>query len=77
MMRGTDETSESVFSCVDIEERIPPRHTLRKIRQVVNYALASIDAEFEALYTDFGHTSVRPERLIRASLPQIAVSVRS
>tara|TARA_R110002012_G_scaffold152909_5_gene312849 strand:+ start:1283 stop:1462 length:180 start_codon:yes stop_codon:yes gene_type:complete len=27
------------------------RHSLRKIRQVVNDALASLDAEFEALYT--------------------------
>jgi transposase len=33
---------------------------------VVNEALASLDAEFEALYTDFGRPSVPPERLIRA-----------
>lgn len=39
-MRGTDETSGSLFSYVDLEERIPPRHPLRKIRQVVNDALA-------------------------------------
>lgn len=30
-MRGTDETSESLFSYVDLEDRIPPRHPLRKI----------------------------------------------
>ncbi len=35
-MRGADETSGSLFSYVDLEERIPPRHPLRKIRQVVN-----------------------------------------
>ena len=35
-MRGTDETSGSLFSYVDLEERIPPRHPLRRIRQVVN-----------------------------------------
>jgi len=49
MMRGTDETSVALFSYVDLEERIPPRHPLRKIRQVVNDALASLDAEFECL----------------------------
>ena len=76
-MRGTDETSGSLFSYVDLEERIPPRHPLRKIRQVVNDALASLDAEFEALYTDFGRPSIPPERLIRASLLQILFSVRS
>ncbi len=77
MMRGTDEKSGSLFSYVDLEERIPPRHPLRKIKQVVNDALASLDAEFEALYTDFGRPSIPPERLIRASLLQILFSVRS
>ncbi|MFN3646737.1 MAG: IS5/IS1182 family transposase, partial [Gemmobacter sp.] len=46
-MRGTDGASGSLFSYVDLEERIPARHPLRKIRQVVNEALASLDAEFE------------------------------
>lgn len=76
-MRGTDETSGSLFSYVDLEERIPARHPLRKIRQVVNDALASLDAEFETLYTDFGRPSIPPERLVRASLLQILFSVRS
>ncbi len=40
-------------------------------------ALASLDAEFEVLYTDFGRPSIAPERLIRASLLQILFSVRS
>jgi transposase len=77
VMRGADETSGSLFSYVDLEARIPARHPLRKIRQVVNEALASLDAEFVALYTDFGRPSIPPERLIRASLLQILFSVRS
>ena len=77
MMRGTDETSGSLFSYVDLEARIPARHPLRKIRQVVNEALASLDGEFDALYTDFGRPSIPPERLIRASLIQILFSIRS
>lgn len=76
-MRGSDETKGSLFSYVDLEARIPAQHPLRKIRQVVNDALASLDAEFEALYTDFGRPSIAPERLIRASLIQILFSVRS
>jgi len=76
-MRGADETSGSLFSYVDLEARIPARHPLRKIRQVVNEALAGLDAEFAALYTDFGRPSIPPERLIRASLIQILFSVRS
>ena len=77
MMRGTDETSGSLFSYVDLEARVPARHPLRKIRQVVNAALASLDGEFAALYTDFGRPSIAPERLIRASLLHILFSVRS
>ncbi len=49
IMRGTDETSGSLFSYVDLEDRIPARHPLRKIRQVVNDALASLDEDFDRL----------------------------
>src|SRR6056297_1813490 len=77
MMRGTDEASGSLFSYVNLEERVPAGHPLRKIRQIVNDALASLDAEFGALYTDFGRPSIAPERLIRASLLQILFSIRS
>ena len=40
MLRGTDEASRSLFSYVDLEARVPARHPLRKIRQVVNEALS-------------------------------------
>lgn len=76
-MRGTDEASVSLFSYVDLEERIPAGHPLHKIRQIVNDALTSLDTEFDALYTDFGRPSIAPERLIRASLLQILFSIRS
>jgi transposase len=77
MMRRTDETSGSLFSCVDLEARIPARHPLRTIRQVVNEALASLDVEFDALSTEFGRPLIAPERLIRVSLIQILFSARS
>ncbi|QFT48854.1 Transposase DDE domain protein (plasmid) [Roseivivax sp. THAF40] len=76
-MRGTDEAIGSLFSYVDLEERVPAGHPLRKIRQIVNDALASLDAEFDGLYTDFGRPSIAPERLIRASLLQILFWIRS
>lgn len=54
------------------------RHPLRKIRRVVNHARASFDAEIEALYIDFAPpSSIPPERLIRARLLQILLSLRS
>jgi transposase len=76
-MRGTDEVSGSLFSYVDLEERVPARHPLRKVRQIVNDALTSLDAEFDRLYSAAGRPSIAPERLLRASLLQILFSVRS
>lgn len=67
-MRGTDEKSGSLFNYVDLEDRIPARHPLRKIRQVVNDAQANLDGDFDDLYVDFGRPSVVLERLIWASL---------
>ena len=76
-MRGTDEAAGSLFSHVNLEGRIPARHPLRKIRQVVNDALARLDADFDRLYSAEGRPSIAPERLMRASLIQILFSVRS
>ena len=50
---------------------------MRKIGQIVNDALASLDGEFGQLYSGEGRPSIAPERLLRASLIQILVSVRS
>jgi hypothetical protein len=74
-MRGTAEKSEALFSYVNLEERIPVRHPLGKIRQVVNDALASLGEDLDHLDADFGRPSIAPERLIRASLPQISLSI--
>ena len=35
VMRGSDKVSGSLFSYVDLEDRIPAGHPLRKIRQIV------------------------------------------
>ena len=64
-MRGTDEATGSLFSYVDLEERIPVHHPLRKVRRIVNDALTSLDAEFDRLYAAEGRPSIAPERLAR------------
>ena len=77
VMRGSDAISGSLFSYVDVEERIQATHPLRTIRAIVNEVLASLDAEFEVLYEGAGRQSIAPERLLRASLLQAFYSVRS
>ena len=50
---------------------------IRDRREIVNEALASLDAEFDRLYSAEGRPSIAPERLLRASLIQILFSIRS
>ena len=76
-MRGSDERSGDLFSYVDIEERIPPTHPLRAIRELVNEVLAALDREFSELYAESGRPSIAPERLLRALLLQAFYTIRS
>ena len=70
-MRGSDTQNGSLFSYVSLEDRIPARHPLRTIREVVNAALVTLDADFNELYAGEGRPSIAPERLLRAALVQI------
>jgi transposase len=76
-MRGSDERNGSLFSFVDIEDRVPARHPLRKILEIVNAALATMDTDFARLYAANGRPSIAPERLLRAAMIQILFSIRS
>jgi len=76
-MRGSDQQNGSLFSYVNLEERVPARHPLRKIKAVVDPALTHLDADFSRLYAGDGRPSIAPERLLRAALVQILFSIRS
>jgi transposase len=76
-MRGQERTSGTLFSYVDLDKRVPVGHPLRKMRVIVNEALAKLDASFETLYKDGGRPSIPPERLLRASLLQMLYTLRS
>lgn len=76
-MRGSDLRSGELFSYIDLEERVPAKHPLRKIRQIVNDVLQGLDSEFARLYAVDGRPSIPPERLLRASLLQAFYTIRS
>lgn len=76
-MRGEDLTSGSLFSYIDIEERVPAKHPLRTIREIVNDVLASLSADFEVMYSHMGRPSIPPEQLLRALLLQAFYTIRS
>ncbi len=76
-MRGQDETSGSLFSYVDLEDRVPAKHPLRVILGIVNEVLGTLSGEFEALYSHTGRPSIPPEKLLRGLLLQAFYSIRS
>ncbi|MFO0284055.1 MAG: IS5 family transposase, partial [Acidobacteriota bacterium] len=74
--RGDDQNQASLISYVSLEERIAQDHPLRKVRQLVDGLLKSMDGEFSRMYSQVGRPSIPPERLLRALLLQIFYSVR-
>ena len=76
-MRGEDRRTGSLFSYVDLEARVPARHPLRAIREIVNQALSELSGEFEKLYSHTGRPGIAPEKLLRALLLQAFFSIRS
>jgi transposase len=76
-MRGTDKRSGELFSYVDLEQRVRQDHPLRAIRSLTDAALTTLSADFAALYSGVGRSSIAPEMLLRAMLLQAFYSVRS
>jgi transposase len=76
-MRGSDERTESLFSYVSCEARVPADHPLRSIRGLVDEALEVLSGELAPLYASTGRPSIAPEKLLRALVLQAFYSVRS
>lgn len=76
-MRGETSKQSELFSYVSLESRIPADHPIRKIRKVVDKALADMDSAFDDMYSLTGRPSIPPEQLIRALLLQILFTIRS
>ena len=76
-MRGTDHKQSPLFSYVNLEDRIPRDHPLRRVKVLADLVLRSMSTHFDALYAEGGRPSIAPERLLRASLLQCLFSIRS
>jgi transposase len=76
-MRGQDVVQGSMFSYVDIEQRIPASHPLRKVKIVVDGILRSMSDEFDRRYSWTGRPSIPPEHLLRALMLQVLYTIRS
>ena len=76
-MRGPDDQQATFFSYVSPEQRVPPDHPLRAIRELVNTVLRELSPRFATLYATEGRPSIAPEKLLRALLLQVLYTVRS
>ena len=76
-MRGRPNPQRSMLAIVDLEERVPRDHPLRRIKAVADAALERLSPEFDRMYARVGRASVPPERLLKASLLIALYSVRS
>lgn len=76
-MRGLQNFQGATLCRISLEDRVPQRHPLRKLRALVDALLATMSADFDAVYSKMGRPSVPPEMLLKALLLQILFSVRS
>jgi transposase len=76
-MRGAERRQRSMLLVINLEERVPGEHPLRRIKQLADAAVKELSPIFDQLYSVLGRPSVPPERLLKASLLMALYTVRS
>src|SRR5215472_6261604 len=76
-MRGEERRQRTMLLVVNLEERIPGEHPLRRIKQMAELALKDLSPIFDEIYSVLGRPSIPPERLLKASLLMALYTIRS
>ena len=76
-MRGYENQQPQMFSYVNLEQRVPQNHPLRKLKSLVNPILKDLSPYFDFIYSDYGAPSIPPEQLLRGLLIQTFYTIRS
>jgi transposase len=76
-MRGRFRDQSGLFSYISPEARVPARHPLRRIRELVRAVLKELGPSFGKLYSSEGRPSIPPEQLLSALLLQVFYGIRS
>jgi transposase len=75
-MRG-DTTRQVMMTATTPEQLVPMDHPIRKIKPIVDGALARLSPVFEDIYSRIGRPSIPPEHLLKAQLLVALFSVPS
>ena len=76
-MRGKRNPQSTMLAFVNLDERGPPDHPLRTIKQVAEDVLSRMSDDFDRMYSNVGRASVPPERLLKSLLLISLYSIRS
>ena len=76
-MRGDAERQANMLLAVTPDSFIPEEHPIRRIKPIVESALARLSSLFEAMYAERCRPSIPPEHLLKASLLIALYSIRS
>ena len=76
-MRGHRSPQSTMLAFVNLDERVPPGHPIRVVKQIADDVLIRMSDDFDRMYSKIGRTSVPPERLPKALLLISLYSIRS
>jgi transposase len=76
-MRGEAERQSLMLFGVTPDQLVPTDHPIRRIKAIVEPALATLSPTFAQMYAAGGRPSIPPEHLLKASLLIALYSVRS
>jgi transposase len=76
-MRGDTNRQAAIMLAVTPDHLVPKDHPIRKIKPIVDGALAELSPMFEEIYSRIGRPSIPPEHLLKAQLLMALFSVPS
>ena len=76
-MRGNTFEQVVMLSTLTPDELVPVDHPIRRIKAIVEQALAELSPQFDAMYSKIGRPSVAPERLLKSCVLIALYTVRS
>lgn len=76
-MRGRASAQVSLLCALNPEDLVPPDHPIRGVKALADAALARMDRQMDALYSNRGRMSIPPERLLKSMVLMALYGIRS